>query len=282
MRLIFNHFAKKSLLTLMLSGAVLFLTGSSPGLTAPDKTDERAESDARAALASFIQLNNQGKLLESATQPILGDEAKTWHVATLGKLTTAPDKLQVIDDTNMVARVQWLDKNKNATDYYFYLSRTSDDKWRVQCCRNLSSVGIVEEAHKKLSLKKRRSAEDDFQLRNTALVVSSDAQLHKWFDLNRAKLDTLATDARALPKPYPTELKASDKAHPKLAAQIAALGLSSLALHSTGEMQVIIGGVNRDFVGLLNAPNGKRPQMSEKTWIWIEDFGGNWYFFKHT
>jgi hypothetical protein len=263
------------------AGLLLFTTSFSSSMSAQGENTVNI-NEAQAALAKVLKLNNEGRLLKPEGLALVTGEAKSWQAASLGKFTQTPDKILPIDTDHVVARVQWLDKNKHATDYYFYLSRDKNNQWLVESCRSLASIGMVAEAQKRLQSKKNRTADQNYQLRNMALMMSSDAQFHTWFTTNKMKLDGLANAARALPKPYPNVIKANDKKHQAIAKMIVDLNVDSLALHQSGEIQVIIGGVNRDFVGLLNAPSGKHPKMSDKDWIWLEDLGGNWFFFKHT
>ena len=257
--------------------ALAFLLASANSTTAEGKGD-----DARATLINFINFNNQGKLLSKPALQILTGEAKSWNTARLCTLQPAPDALLQADSALNVARVQGHGQTDQMTDYYFYLRKQPDNSWKVEACRSLSSAGMVDDARKKLLVKSNRSEEENYQLSNMSLLLSRDAQLKTWFAKNKLHLDELCRVVRALPKPYPNMIKAGDKKYESVAKLIRSLKLECVYVHQTGEIQAIIGGVNRDFAGLLNSSGGKHPQISENSWIWIEDLGGDWFFFKHT
>jgi hypothetical protein len=257
--------------------ALLFLLASAMPIRA-----EGQQEGARTTIIKLLDLNNQGKLLSKPALTMLDGEAKSWHAASLGTFQAVPDKILHPNDRHAVARVQWRGQDRHTTDYYFYLLKDKDNIWKLEACRSLSSIGIVDEARKKLMAEHKLSDYENYQLSNMSLLLSSDAQLKDWFGKNRTRLDNLCRTARALPKPYPGVIKVSDQQHPKIAKMIESLRLDSIAMHDTGEIQAIIGGVNRDFVGLLNSSGGKRPEISQKSWIWVEDLGGNWFLFKHT
>ncbi|MBU6453777.1 MAG: hypothetical protein KGS72_18500 [Cyanobacteria bacterium REEB67] len=104
--------------------------------------------EARAALARLLKLNDEGKLLKPEGLALVTGEAKSWQTASLGKFTPIPDKLLPIDSDHVVARVQWLDKNKHTTDYYFYLSQDKNHHWLVESCRSLGACPIIRRSGK--------------------------------------------------------------------------------------------------------------------------------------
>lgn len=270
-------YAKRRIQSILSLGLALF------SLAAPLLTAKAANlDDARATLVQVIKYSNEGKLAGKPALAMLSGVAKSWQIPSLGALQPQPDKIVATDDNHAVGRTQWRGKDGQTTDYYFYLVRAKDGRWTVEDCRSLASIGMVWEARKKLRAHKKPSAEQTYQLNNMDLILSSDAQLKAWFDKNRAKLDALRLAAKALPKPHESAIKASDKKYPAIAKSIELLGLDGISIHDSGEMQAVIGGVDRDIVGLLYSDGGKTPSISPRSWLWIEDLGGHWYLFRHT
>ena len=238
---------------------------------------------ARDVLVKVLNLSNSGKLATKPAMAMLSGVAKGWELKSLGTLQPQPDKIMAIDANHAVGRTQWLGKDGQTTDYYFYLVKEIDDQWKVEDCRSLASIGVAWEARKKLKAKKKLNAEQIYQINNMNLLLSSDAQLNAWFKTNKGKLDALYRMAKAMPKPYPAMIRAADKRYGAIASAIAALNLDSISMAETGELQVILGGFDRDFVGLLYSERkGKLPPVSPRAWLWVEDLSGNWYLFRHT
>jgi len=240
-------------------------------------------TSARETLVKVLNLSNSSKLATKPALAMLSGVARGWDLKSLGTLQPQPDKIMAIDANHAVGRTQWSGKDGQTTDYYFYLVKDIDGQWKVEDCRSLASIGVAWEARKKLKAKKKLSAEQIYQINNMNLLLSSDAQLSAWFKNNKNRLDALYRLAKALPKPYPAIIRASDKKYGTIASTIAALNLDSISMAETGELQVILGGFDRDFVGLLYSDRkGKLPPVSPRAWLWVEDLGGHWYLFRHT
>lgn len=247
------------------------------------KSDETAPrgsvSDIVSLLERFIALSDREELLSAEARTLLTGEAADWETPSFGKLATHPDKTVILDASNAVGRVQWYGANEQVTDFYFYMT-LDQGEWKIRAMRHLALTGVVEMVHFALKAKQARSPDEDYQFRNTGLVLASDAKLREWFTANRFALEKLRTDLLSSgrrsvvvsrPGLYP----------PEPFSALRKLGLTSIELMENGDVDIVIGGITDNAVGFLYCP-ASPPGISSDSYIWVERIVDRWFLYRTT
>lgn len=240
----------------------------------------RALDDARAVLAQFIEFNIQGTLQSQQARNLLTDEASLWEIPSFGKLAAAPDSMVLVDAKNAVGRVQWLGENNFVADLYFYLR--FDSKWKIFAMRRLALTGIVEDVYRFLKEKQNRTPEEEFQFRNSELVLATDSKLKAWFEKNRESLEKLSALARSLPKSQVVTPGGAGSRLPEINRLLKALWLGSLDIDEGGNIQITIGGITDNSVGFIFSPSDRPPSIDPSGYIWVEKLADKWFLFRTT
>ena len=69
---------------------------------------------------------------------------------------------------------------------------------------------------------------------------------------------------------------------PKSAAALKSLHFTLLETKFTGDIEITIGGVTDNAVGLIYSPKDKPPQIDGWRYIWVEKLAAGWYLFRTT
>ena len=229
------------------------------GPSATTATAVAAESTAGALEAAerAVRILNEGKSATAEGNQLLVGELA--HLSP-GVELPLPDRLLAAAE-GAVTRLPASDGT--GADLYLYLRR-SDRGWKAYAIRTLALGGIVAEMRQLLRQQATRTAEQERDLRNADLTLSSDASLAAWFADHREQLDR----ARGGVGDAATQ------------AELTRLGLSSF--DTRDDMFVAsIGGILDNEVGFLFSEKAA-PAIDPSHYIWVEPLGGGWYLFKTT
>jgi hypothetical protein len=230
----------------------------SPAETATLQADPGVPAGAAEAAERLVRMINEKK---TATP-----EGRQLLVGELGRLTDLPFGLPRPDrllptPAGAVARLPATDRS--GTDIYVYLRRAPTG-WEAHALRTLALTGIASELSTELRAKSTRTPEDEAELRNVELLLSSDRNLSEWFAAHRERLDRARTDP-------------DDE---RLEEELTALGLAAFR-QDQGMFVASIGGMLDNEVGFLFA-EAAPPPIDPGRYIWLEPLGGGWYLFKTT
>lgn len=225
-----------------------------------------AEAEIRSTVGTFLRLNNNGRANSAdARQMLTGEAFEMWVDPSIGEIVGEPGMVVLVRDDFAVCRVTGLLPDGEEKDFYFYLEHGSS--WKISAMRALALGGAPELIHRELKEKKGAlTANEDYELRNLSLTLSTDQELRDWFSRNKASLVEIARSAT-----------------PEQRSQICReLGLSGVEQGDDGAVEVIIGGITDNTVGFLYLPLGPPPPIDPGDYIWVESLGNDWYLFRTT
>ena len=154
-------------------------------------------------------------------------------------------------------------------DWYAFLRR-SEGRWRLQAVRTLAETGLVAATLKGLRAMPSRTTEQDWQLRNAELTLSSDADLKTFLQSNLPAFEALVSVVR----------KGTREA---VAIAAKKLFLSSANTAPAGYVELTIGGILDNTVGYLYVPDGVTlPSVTPNEVIYLERIVDHWYVYKTT
>ncbi|MBL8239064.1 MAG: hypothetical protein JNM66_16700 [Bryobacterales bacterium] len=226
--------------------------------SAAAQTGARSVVDAFFSPAGIPEKGNvyTGEMLKSQNQKTLGEYFGTSATVSIRELAATAD----------TARFGAEVRSRGATqDWYLFLARV-DGRWKLSAVRTLAQTGVLHRGLEGLRGMRQRTAEQEWNLRNLELVLSSDAELTKHFLANRAGFAALASRVLG-------DRRADGKA----------LHLQSAERAGAGYVVFTFGGVTDNTVGYLFVPEGVAvPAVTPEAFIHVERIGDGWYLFRTT
>ena len=282
------------LIGLVLTAALFAVAGS---VAANDTNDAAvALGNVKAVVSQFLILSQQNKLDSQEAKALVTDEASGQDLSYLRKLAGAPDRIVFLNPTNAVACVQWFRENGFTKDLYMYL--VNEGEWKVRAVRGLALTELLEEMvlraqkvdrltdnqRKELSQEDRAFLVKDMPilLANVKLTLATDAELRIWFKRSRTALEELAALAASTVTQRSVRVTEDDTTHRTLAEKIKNLHLSGVSLVERGKLELVIGGITDNTVGLIYSPSNTPPQITCSEYIWVEKLDDKWYLFRTT
>jgi hypothetical protein len=251
---------------------------SAPKETAPigDKETETLLREANGTTVRFLKLLSQSGGGDEMNE-ILDGEAASLGLPPLGKVTMS--SLLLVSPQFAVARLNSL--NPCPVDIYCYLKH--EKIWKITAFRSLSCTSALVAMKDDLTGKKLSEA-DQAVLANLNLTLSTDMQMRNWFFDNEAALNELAKSAKALKDDDTVRVDVTEKddTGKDIAVKLSNLHLTSLNKLHNENVEIIIGGVGDNSVGLVYSPNDRPPNISPNEYIWVEKLKGHWYLFRTT
>ncbi len=244
------------------------------------KADNASVEGARAVLIRLAGLSKKQALRTEPAQKLLTGEMLSLDMPSFGKLTDAPDKVLLPAKNRAVGRFQLFGENNQVADVYFYLQY--DKGWKVSAVRLLALTGIIEQVYLGLKAKPNLTAEEKEFYENYKLTLSPDKELKTWFLQNRNLLNKLCAQFPNKSGGKEVYISRDDKKFPHAADLLRKLNLSSADMDSTGNIEIVIGGITDNTVGFIYSPSKKPPQMNPSLYIWVEEVAANWYLFRTT
>lgn len=237
---------------------------------------EKLLRQAHLTTQKFLKLqakNDSGKDMKD-----LLDGELSLGLPPLGKLTM--NSLLLASPRFAVARFSTT--SPCPTDIYGYLKH--DKTWKITAFRALSCTSALAALRSELQSKQMSGAEQAL-LAHLNLTLSTDSQIRNWFFKNEAALAEL-TEA-ALKLKDDSIVKSSESQgladrQMSLAEKLAALHLDSINKLRNDNVEIIIGGVGDNSVGLFYSPSEKPPTISPNEYIWVEKITAHWYLFRTT
>lgn len=247
------------------------------------KENERLLREVNGTATRFLKLwsqNNNG--YGSDMEEILDGEAQQ-GLPPLGKLSL--NSLLLVSPEFAVARFN--SSSPCPQDIYCYLKH--EKSWKITAFRALSCTASLKALRDELAAKKESNQlaqSEQNLLEHLDLTLSTDSQIRSWFFQNEQLLGDLADKAQKLKDDEFVGAEATTAIMKRPAADLKTL-LQSLRLDSIGKLhndnlEVMIGGVGDNKVGLLYSPNDKPPTISPNEYIWVERIKGHWYLFRIT
>jgi hypothetical protein len=163
-----------------------------------------------------------------------------------------------------------LSRNGQTQNWYAYLRRNVVDEWRLEAVRTLATTGILFTLLEELRKKPQRSVDEEWTFQNLLLVFKSDDELKAYVASNQKQLERIVS--------LVGEGRTED-------AQKAAkdLFIASVAKTGSGTIELIIGGMVDNSVGIVFVPEGASPPIIDPSnYIYVEAVLGRWYIFKTT
>ena len=159
---------------------------------------------------------------------------------------------------------------KGATqDWYAYLSQDKG-QWKLAAVRTLALTGIPLRVLRELQSKSQRTPDEEWTLQNLQLSFKSDAELRDFVLSNIQRLEKVVSLANA------------GQANEALSAA-KQIYLSAVSKTETGNIELIIGGIVDNSVGIVFVPDGVcPPAISPSLYIYVERVLEHWYVFKTT
>jgi len=144
-----------------------------------------------------------------------------------------------------------------AMDWYAFVGEEGG-RWKLHAVRSLARTGIPWMLRQHLAVRSWRTPDEEWQLQNLNLMFRSDAGLKEYVALHLKQLDEVATLA--------TSGKDNDATK---AAK--ALFVQSVNKTQDGRVELTIGGILDDSVGITFVPKGVAPpMMSPENYIYVE------------
>lgn len=267
-------------MNLALRIVVLFLLLLPCSLQERVSSDDAALREIKTVLEQLIQLSKTQALNSGKATNIFTGEAAGWTFPTFGTITEQPDTIRLIDANNAVARFLLTNPDQSQTDVYIYLKLNT--RWQVTAVRLLALTGVTKVIQTQLRAKQKLTVEEQQTLANADLMLATDAQLRVWFKANQDALLKLYQLVKEVPGAQKYFSADDTKLPPTVTSLLKRLHVTGAQLKRDGELEVIIGGITDNSVGVLFSPADKPPVMSDSGYIWIEALGGNWYLFRTT
>lgn len=225
------------------------------------------EPNPRAVVESFFApegVHNKGDIYTGEMLQYAAERTMGQHY---GSGATKDYRLLSSSDAYAVYAVT-VKANGTAQDWYAFV-RKSNGVWRLEAVRTLAQTGLISIVAAGLRKKEKRSADEDWKLRNADLTLQSDAALKAYLQDNLSKFEALVQLIK-------TREGDSDAA----AKQIY---LRSAKAAESGAIEFIIGGILDNTVGYMYLPDGvSPPRLQPDDVIYIERIVDHWYIFKTT
>lgn len=249
----------------------------------PVKALDDSIEGAREVMVHLARLSEKRALQTEAARRLMTGEMLGLKIETFGRLTSAPDKVVLLDKTSAVGRFQLTGENNRIVDVYFYLK--NEGGWKVSAVRLLALTGIIEQVYAGLKARPNLTYEERDVLENARLTLASDSELKLWFPDNRAALKKLCDLVRAQSGgggAAPFYVGRDDKKYTEAALLLRKLNLSTASLKANGNVELVIGGMTDNTVGFIYSPLNEPPKISPSLYIWVEEVAPNWYLFRTT
>jgi hypothetical protein len=162
-----------------------------------------------------------------------------------------------------------LSKNGQTQDWYAYLVQEGG-RWKLEAVRCLALTAIPGMLLQQLMAKPQRTEGEEWSLQNLRLQFQSDANLRSFVREELASLGNVV--ALSVRGAEDQALAAARKLH-----------ISKVEKAADGRVELIIGGMVDNTVGLMFVPAGQMPPpMSADNYIYVEHVTDGWYVFKTT
>jgi hypothetical protein len=228
----------------------------------------------RATVDRFLALNATGALASPEGEALLEGELDGADAPSWGPLSES-DRLVMTSAATAVAR---LPAEGDRPDIYLYLSKNGRGQWTIEAVRTLALTGLLEEVRRQLRAKSPLTPEEQADLAEIELTLSSDSTLTAWFATHQTALDRLKDLAIAKAGTGWRKVES-----PQAKALLAELHAAMLHVDEKGAVVITLGGVVDNAVGFLFAPDpAALPQTSASEYFWLEAVGDGWYLFRTT
>ena len=200
-----------------------------------------------------------GEMLLYADQPTLGENLPPGISIAVRPLATSEVRSPF---------AVTLSKDGYSEDWYAYLRR-EEGRWKLEAVRSLALTGVPAMVFEELSKKEQRSSEEEWEYRNLMLLFSSDAELRSFASSKADSLERIRSLVR----------EGNNDAAQEVAS---GLYLGDVRVDDAN-IEVMIGGVLDNTVGLLYVEEGKEPpRIDPRNHIYVEKAVGRWFLFKTT
>jgi hypothetical protein len=239
------------------------------GLLGCYATDHSADCSPERTIAGFFGPDGFDLKEQCYTGEMLAHTADKTLGETLAEGTTIRSRLLELSSAESPVFAVDLTNDRAVQNWYAFFSK-ADGQLKLQAVRTLALTGMPQLALDELENKSIRTAEEEWQFRNLALWLSSDAELKDYARLHRLVLEKIATFAKMGNAAVATTLSRN-------------IFFTNVEALPDGSVKLALGGILDNTVGYINIPPGvQAPLISDDNYIFIELIEGEWYLYKTT
>lgn len=200
-----------------------------------------------------------GEMLSHLDQPTLGESLPQ-------DVRVVPRVLSRSDDRYVFA----VDLVKDGETQNWHAFLRDQGGWKLEAVRTLAMTGVPALLLEQLRAKPTRTADEEWTVQNLSLVFKTDDQLKEFVRANAGKLQQIAALVRE---------GRSDQA----TAAAKEIFINSAKSAGSGRIEVTIGGMLDNSVGIMFVPEGEAPPpLDPSEHIYVEPVVGRWFLFKTT